>query len=349
MNSLERVVAAITHKNPDRVPVIAVSITRSLQEAGYTLQDAINDGKKIAQGKIAAHEEFQDDGIVAALDLFVEPEALGARTELREHVPIVVEWPLAKDKGAIDRLEIPDPHKDGRMPVILEELKVLWPRYKDTVAIGPVTSGPITCASNLRGVENLLLDMVLDPKYVHQLLRICTDTIKEYWKAIFEVGTHAVIMLDPICTNTLMSPEQYEEFSMPYVRELFSLANEKGVVPVNHICADSSMIWEQMVEVGAPAIQIDYPINLADAKRRVGDKACIMGNVNPIEVILYGTPEEIYQVAKACIQAAGNNSGFVLTAGCDLNPRTSRENIKAMIKAAKDTYYTEDMKVAFAA
>ena len=134
---------------------------------------------------------------------------------------------------------------------------------------------------------------------------------------------------------------------MPYQRQLFEVCNEMGVVGVNHICADTSLIWEKMVDVGAPAIQIDYPIDMVDCKDRVGGKTTIMGNVDPIDYLLYGTPDEIYDKSVEIIKEAANGSGFVLTPGCDLNPNTPSENILAHIQAAKDTYYDDDLVVHF--
>lgn len=346
MGHLERIVAAVTGQIPDRVPVVAVVITRSLREMGYELKDVVYDAKRIAEAKIAAHKKYDDDAIVAGLDLFVEPDAMGAKTELREHVPIVVEHPLAQDKN-LDRLHVTTGKLSGRMPVVIEEIRRLKERYGDTVVIGPVTGSPITTAANLRGVENLLIDMVLDPQYVHELLRICTEVQKTYYKAICEAGAHCIIMLDPVSSDTILSPEQYREFAMPYQKELFAICNQHQVVGVNHICADTSLIWEDMVSVGAQAIQIDFVIDLPDCKRRVGQKTCIMGNINPVEVLLYGTPDDVYRTAMDCIKAAGPGGRFVLTPGCDLNPNTPEANIKALVQAAKDVAYTETGQLIF--
>lgn len=346
MNSIERVVSAIKHEKPDRVPVIGVIITRSLREMGYKPTEVLYKPEKMAEAKIAAHEKYGDDGIVAGTDLFLQAEALGAETEIKEHVPIVVQWPLKEDKSGLDKMK-PFNLDDGRIGSVLEEIRLLKKKYGDTVVIGPVVGGPVTTAAMLRGVEPLLMDMVLDPDWVHRLLRFLTDADVPLYKAIAEAGAHAIVQLEPISSNTILSPEQYAEFAMPYQRDLFAVCNEMGMVGVNHICADTSMIWEKMVDVGAPAIQIDYPIDMADCKARVGDKTTIMGNVDPIDFLLYGSPKEVYDKSVEVIKQAGNGSGFVLTPGCDLNPNTPEENILAHIQAAKDTYYDDDMVVHF--
>lgn len=346
MNSIERVVAAIKHEKPDRVPVIGVIITRSLREMGYTPADSLYKPERMAEAKIAAHEKYGDDGIVAGTDLFLQAEALGAETEIKEHVPIVVHWPLKEDKKGLDKMK-PFGLDDGRVASVLEEIRLLKKKYGDTVVIGPVVGGPVTTAAMLRGVEPLLMDMVLDPEWVHQLLRFLTDADIPLYEAIADAGAHAIVQLEPISSNTILSPEQYAEFAMPYQRDLFAVCNEKGMVGVNHICADTSLIWEKMVDVGAPAIQIDYPIDMADCKARVGGKTTIMGNVDPIDYLLFGSPEEVYEKSVEVIREAGDGSGFVLTPGCDLNPNTPAENILAHVQAAKDTYYDDDVVVHF--
>ncbi len=346
MSSLERVVAAIKHEPSDRVPAIAVSITRSLQEAGYRVQDAVYNPVMMAEAKILAHEHFGDDGVIAGTDLFVESEAMGSRTQIYEHVPVVVDYAI-KSKSDLDGIRPAVPATDGRMPIVVEEIKLLKKRLGDTVVVGPVTCGPVTMASQLCGPEQLLMAMIEDPRWVHRLMEVCTEMSLRYWSSIADAGAHAIVLLEPMTASTIMGPDQYEEFAVPYIKRIFDLAHSKGVVPVNHVCADSSLIWKQMVAVGAPMIMVDYPVSLAACKAQVGDLTCITGNVNPVEYMLYGTADEVYRKAVDCINQTANGSGFVLCSGCDLNPRTPSANILALVQAAKDTYFTADGKVHF--
>lgn len=346
MSSLERIVSAIKLEKPDRVPVVTLAINRCLRVAGLTTKECLRDPEKMAKGKLAASERFGDDAIVAGTDLFVEPEALGSTVTVYEHTAVVTEY-FIKEKSDIEKLKIPDPKTDGRMPFVCEEIRLLKKAVGDTKIVVPVTGGPVTTASQLYGPEQLLIAMIEDPKWVHRLLRICADTSLKYWAALVEAGAHAIVLLDPFTANTILSPEQYEEFAMPYIKEIFEFSWSKGVVGVNHVCADTSMIWEQMSSVGALALQVDYPISMADCKKQVGAKICISGNVHPIDYMLYGTPESVYWKCREVIEESANGSGFILGSGCDLNPDTPEENILAMVQAAKDTVYNDDMTVSF--
>ena len=86
---------------------------------------------------------------------------------------------------------------------------------------------------------------------------------------------------------------------------------------------------------------------MADAKKAVGDRICISGNVHPIDYMLYGNPQGVYWKSREVIELAADGSGFVLGSGCDLNPDTPEENILAMIQAGKDAVYKDDLSVSF--
>lgn len=346
MNHLERIVAAIMGETPDRVPVTPLSINRSLRVLGYTTAKVLNDPRKMADGKIAASEVFDDDAVVAGTDLFVESEALGSKVEVYEHVPVVVDYAV-KDYAEIDKLSVPDAALAGRMPVVTQEIRYLKEHFGDTVVVVPVTCGPLTMASQVYGPEQLLIAMIEKPEWVHRLLEICTETALAFWREIVSAGAHAIVALEPISSGTIISPEQYEEFVSPYVGRLFALASENGRVPVNHVCGDTLPIIDKMASLGAPVLQLDYPIDMGVAKGLVGERVCIAGNVNPVDYMLYASAPEVYWKSRQVIEEAADGSHFILGAGCDLNPRTPTENILAMVQAAKDTVYRDDKTVEF--
>ncbi len=346
MNSLERVVAAIKMEKPDRVPVTPLSISRSLRVLGYTTAECIYNPEKMAEAKVAASERFDDDSCVAGTDLFVEAECMGSKVTVYEHTPVVTEY-FIKEKSDLDKLKVPNPQTDGRMPFVCKEIELIKQKIGDTRVVVPVTGGPLTQASQLYGPEQLLIAMIEDPQWVHKLLRICTDTSLVYWNALIKAGVHAIVLLEPVAADTIISPEQYAEFCAPYCQEIFENSWSQGVVGINHICADTSIIWDQMAGVGALGLQLDHVIDMAEAKKAVGGRICISGNVHPVDYMLMGTPEAVYWKSREIIDQAAHGSGFVLGSGCDLNPNTPEENILAMIQAGRDAVYNDDLSITF--
>jgi uroporphyrinogen decarboxylase len=107
-------------------------------------------------------------------------------------------------------------------------------------------------------------------------------------------------------------------------------------VPVSlHICGAATKILPLMADTGADILEIDQKVDIGSAKELVGNKANLMGNLDPTAVLFLGTPETIERAAKECIMKAGKGGGLILSSGCDVPMRTPFRNIEAMVRAAE--------------
>jgi uroporphyrinogen decarboxylase len=344
MTSLERVATALSGGQPDMVPVATLAITRALREIGETPETAIDDPEKMARAKLTANERFGDDAIVVGIDgCFVEARSMGAKTSMRPHMPIVTDWPV-KSWEDVDRLPTPRPEESPRMQTVLEEASIIFEKVGDHIAVAPIVSGVLTTALNLMGANRLYLAMVKEPKELKRLLDKVTEVCINYHTA-FKGRAHAVVVLDPAATPELISPAQYLEFAVPYQKKMFDAIAGAGMIPINHICGDTTQIIQHMVEPlpqfpNPQAINIDFgstrsTLDLGLVKRLVGDKTCIIGNVDPVGVMLQGTPEDVEAAARRCIEQAAEGGRYILTPGCDTNPDTPSENFRALVEAAR--------------
>jgi uroporphyrinogen decarboxylase len=82
-------------------------------------------------------------------------------------------------------------------------------------------------------------------------------------------------------------------------------------------------------------LELDHLVELTEAKTRVGNDVILMGNLNPTELLLTGTPESVEAEARECIRAVGQDGRFILSSGCEVPPLTPLANIRAMVTAAK--------------
>jgi len=90
-----------------------------------------------------------------------------------------------------------------------------------------------------------------------------------------------------------------------------------------------------MAEAGPDSISIEEKVDLAAAKKLVGDKVCIVGNISPVNVLLSGTPDQVIAESKAAIEKAAKGGGYILASGCGVPADTPAENIAAMVYASK--------------
>ncbi|MCJ2669232.1 MAG: hypothetical protein LN416_01815, partial [Candidatus Thermoplasmatota archaeon] len=87
-----------------------------------TTEQCLYDPEKMAEAKVASSEKFDDDSVVAGTDLFVEAECMGSKVTVYEHTPVVTEY-FIKEKSDIDKLKVPNPETDGRMPFVCKEIE----------------------------------------------------------------------------------------------------------------------------------------------------------------------------------------------------------------------------------
>lgn len=369
MTSLERVATALQRGQPDRVPVATLAISRALWEIGERPKTAIDNAKKMAKAKIAANKRFGDDIVVAGIDgCFVEAKAMGAKSYWCKHMPIVdTRYRVIKSWEDVDDLTYPAPDEHPRMKTVIEEAGILMDMVGDHTAVAVIVSGHLSTACNLMGHEYIFRAMVKEPEKVHSLLDKITEYSIKYHTA-FKGHAHAVVSLDPVAATEATSPKQYEEFVKPYLERDFDAIAKAGMIPINHPCGDTTGILHMAADVipkGSPGaihaiygnvetrpmslkflrdtvgdVALDpgdpYSIILKAVKKEVGDKVCICGNVDPISILLEGTPEQVKATAKRNIKYGAEGGGFILMPACDTNPNTPPENFKALVDAAKE-------------
>jgi len=371
MSSLERVATALQGKQPDRVPVATLAIARALWEIDANPRDVINDPKTMARAKLVANERFGDDVIVAGIDgCFVEAKAMGAKEYWARHMPIVdTRYRVIKTWEDVDDLSMPKPEEFPRMKAVMDEAAILMEKVGDHMAIATIVSGSFSTVCNLMGHEALYRAMVKEPKEVHRLLEKVTDYSIEYHLAL-KGKTHALGVLDPVAAVETTSPKQYEEFVKPYLAKDFeAIFKDGGMIPINHPCGSCTGILHmasvEIIPEGAPGgisanyghvherrsdlrylketvgeVTLDpddpYSIMLAAVKKEIGGRVGIFGNIDPIGVLLEGTPEMVRAQVRRNIKYAAEGGGFILASACDTAVDTPSANYKAMVEATKE-------------
>ena len=370
MTSLQRVATALSGGQPDRVPVTTLTISRALQEIGGPRpEDVMNNPQIMAEAKLAANKRYGDDIVVAGLDgCFVEAKAMGAESRIAAHMPIVSENRRVKSWADVVQLQTPAPDEFSRMKAVLGEAEALLKEVGQHTAVAVIVSGPFSTAGNLMGPENLARAMLEEPAQVHRLLEKVTDYSLQYHRA-FAGKAHALVLLEPMTATELISPAHYKEFVFPYLQREFQEIADAGLIPINHPCGDTTGILDMAVEVlpkkgphcihasfgqamtrprslrwvrevvGDESITADpddpYSIMMLGVKKAVGTKTCIAGNIDPVGVMLEGTPADVEAAVKRVLGYAKEGGALIVCPGCDLNPDIPAENLEALVEATK--------------
>ncbi|RLI15303.1 MAG: hypothetical protein DRO43_01605 [Candidatus Hecatellales archaeon] len=308
----------------------------ALDVAGLTTPQSFKDVSKTASAQLKVLEQCTFDGIEVLWDWLVPVEALGCKVDFPEKGNPITSENIVKSLEDVDKLEVPDIRKHARTVFDYEVAEALRDKIGRQHFTYITMPSPFTLAGELRGVESLLVDMMLNPADVHRLLKFTTEVLLEYLDLTVEKGFEAVFWCDPTASGDLISPDQFKEFSLPYLKVLSQKTKEKNLWVLVHICGDLLKGADRLKmiqdEVKPHLMSVDTAVDLLQAKQSM-DATIILGNVSTT-ALLQDTPEKVYELSIDCVKKAGEDR-FVLGAGCDIPVGSPPENVSAMIKAAR--------------
>jgi len=265
-----------------------------------------------------------------------EPSVLGAKTKFwQNNTPS--EYHTLYRLEDIDRLPECDVETDAFAALTLHRIRMERQRILDHGYILPmVTSrGPLCTAGFVRGTTEFMFDLVEDPKGAHKLIELCTRVVIDWLKAQHKAmgdTVEGIFILDDIVG--FIGKDHYEEFAHPYLKRICD-AFPADWVKLYHNDAEVGACLDHLPDTGFNILNWGKHRDIREVKRRVGKRMCLMGNVNPLEVAVRGTPSEVRKAALGVLEGA-EGEGIVLSVGGGVSPGTPRANIVAMLEALQE-------------
>ena len=302
---------------------------------GLKVKDYYFSSQKMLELEQYIYDTFHSDGAGLSTTLRGMAEAMGSKIRYFDHNIAQLEEPALASLDEVDKAKLVDVDKDGRLPIILEGLRMVKKELGDKVPVSGTVTGPFTIAAMVVGTEKLLIGMIKKPEKVKQLMEVITENNERYIARMLEMGV-GVGFADPVSTTSLLRVKQYKEFSLPYFQHNVDFIKKNGGGCGLHICGGSRKLWETLNETGIGCFGLDNIEDLEEAKEVLGPHMAIQGNVPPVDVIRLGTPQDVLRSGKECIRKAWDSpNGFTLTSGCQTPMDTPAENLQALMDAAR--------------
>jgi MtaA/CmuA family methyltransferase len=339
MTHLERCLAVLAGMTPDYIPVVPQTFMFAAETAGLKVGELARSAPKMVEAQIASQARYGYDGCVIDFDDASLAEACGARVIFRAEEPAIVDEtePVVQSWSDLDKLKLPDPWRDGRLPVWLEATSRLAERIGDQVWImGRADQGPFSLACLLRGAEQFMLDLMDEENHPHldQLIDFCRQAGALFAKAQLQAGAHATSIGDAFAGPSLISPELFRRFALEPESRLTAEIQGSGQPFSIHICGNTNRIIGDMGRTGARILEVDWPLDMAEARRAVPASTVLMGNINPSDPLVLGTPAQVTAAVRQVVVATGGR-GLFLSSGCAMGRNTKPENLEAMINASR--------------
>ena len=338
LTPVERAFALAHGERYDRLPVsLFVGEIKALLY-GVTMDKLVDSVEDIVNAEVHCFNTYGADGISSGPNSFGIARAMGADVVFPpDSIPHTVSDVLTTYEK-LDDLGTFDPATTWPVCNRYESCGILSEQAEGLVGVSASVGGPLTIASYLRGVTNLLKDMRRDKENVKRLLEVVVANQKRCIDAFSRFGV-TISLGDPVASGSLLSPKYFREFAMPALREVSDYAFEKtGKKPTLHICGRTERVWEDIKTLNLASYSLDNESSLLDAAKFFGDKMALVGNVPPVDVMYEGDREAIFASVKENF-AAGIHAkkGYVLAFGCDIPPLAPPENLQHFMDAAR--YY----------
>ena len=332
MNSMQRFTNRLKGEAVDRPPNFDIFMTFAAHYIGQPLASYYKDYRALVDANLAVINDFDIDIAQAISDPFRETHDFGAAIEFPPDDLPISTVPLLADPDHLGKLQPPDPYTGKRMSDRLEAIRSFREQVGGEGPIMGWVEGALAEAADLRSPNELMLDVVLRPEWVDELLEMCTGVAIAFARAQIEAGADIIGLGDAV--GSLVSPAMYRRFALPYEQRIFAAVHEMGAIARLHICGNTNRIVADMVDCGADIIDLDWMVDMEASAAQFGDRVSFCGNFDPVVVMLEGTPEEVYKASQRCMTVGGPRS--ISNAGCEIPMNTPHANLHAQSRALRD-------------
>jgi len=280
-------------------------------------------------------ERFPLDAAILFSDILTVPDAMGLGLRFAEGEGPIFDRPV-RTAADVDKLFVPDP--EGELKYVMDAVRTIRRDLNGRVPLIGFSGSPWTLATYMveggsskefAKVKGMLYDQ---PALMHKLLDVTAQAVTQYLNAQVDAGAQALMIFDT--WGGALTPRDYQEFSLRYMAQIIAGLKREAAgrrVPVVLFTKGGGQWLEAMAAAGADALGLDWTVDIGDARRRVGGKVALQGNMDPC--VLYASPERIRAEVAAILAAYGQGSGHVFNLGHGIHQHVKPENAAAFVEA----------------
>ena len=337
MASKDDVITALNLGIPERLPVsIMGGGAWTVSASGNTFFGLSKDAEKMAEVIIKTSNLLKSDIVFVGSGYNnFQIAALGGDIESKSVGPPFLSSPLVANRNDLENLDLDSIDFDTRVETLRRATEICAEVIGDKYLVTATSWGPFTWTGQIMGIEHFMMEITRDLDFVKEVLDFSVQAILRFYKPLLDDGVIEMVSLaEPSASGHLISRDHFEGLTLPYIQKLSKEVKKKGAFSFLHICGTTDDRIEEIGESGVDCVSLDSNVDLGFAKKAIGKKMCIAGNVHPIDVIEKGSSEDVMSASKKCIELAADGGGFILMPGCDISPSVPLSNIKALMNTA---------------
>ncbi len=281
---------------------------------------------------------FPLDAAILFSDILTIPDAMGLGLSVEEQVGPRFARPL-RCASDINALHVPDP--ESELGYVMAAIRLTQRELAGQTPLIGFSGSPWTLATymveggtskNFAKIKSMLYG---NPALLHQLLDILSTAVSAYLNAQISAGVDVVMIFDT--WGGALSSHDFERFSLDYIKDVvqkLQTGTGEARVPVIVFTKGGGQWLEAIADTGCDALGLDWTTDIRDARRRVGAKVALQGNMDP--AVLLSTPARIEQAVAYILGRYGRGSGHVFNLGHGITPDVDPENARALVEAVHE-------------
>lgn len=275
------------------------------------------------------------DAAILFSDILTIPDAMGLGLSFGAGEGPKFAHPIER-KADVDNLPIPDP--EGELQYVMNAVRTIRRELKGEVPLIGFSGSPWTLATYMveggssKAFTKIKKMLYADPKLLHSLLDKLANSVILYLNAQIKAGAQSVMVFDT--WGGVLAHRDYKEFSLQYMHKIVDgllRENDGRRVPVTLFTKGGGLWLEAIADTGCDAVGLDWTVDIADARARIGHKVALQGNMDPS--VLYASPERIEQEVQAILAGFGNGSGHVFNLGHGIHQDVPEQSPKVFVDA----------------
>jgi MtaA/CmuA family methyltransferase len=316
---------------PDKVLFRPILMYFAAHYIGKTYGEFASDYNVLVEANLRCMDEFGLDMLGLISDPYRETSAFGTKIKyVPNGVPRCLNH-VIKSMDDVINLKNPDVYKSERTLDRIKAGELLAKKTKGNIPIIGWIEGPLAEACDLAGVQNMMMQLMMDPDFANRLMDKCMVTAKDFAKAQIEAGCEIIGMGDAVCSQ--IDGDTYDDFVKDRHRELIEYIHSFGGRIKLHICGDTNHLLPHYNDLNLDILDLDWQVDIDFARSVLGDKVILSGNVNPV-LVQENPRDEVYEYCRDLVDKH-RGERFILSAGCEITVLTSPDNLKAMNEARR--------------
>jgi uroporphyrinogen decarboxylase len=307
---------------------------RDLRDKYPSFRDRSEKAEIAIEVSLQPWRAFQPDGVILFSDILTPLPGLGIPFDIIESKGPIIEPPI-RSQEQIDKLHPLEPEES--LPFIREILQTLRREVGNKAAVLGFVGAPWTLAAYaIEGKSSKNYSIIKgmafsEPTMLHQFLGKLADAIAVYARYQIDCGAQVVQMFDSWAGQ--LSPQDYETFALPYQQQVVRQVKETHPdTPLILYISGSAGVLETDGQSGVDIISVDWTVDMAEARQRLGSDVKVQGNMDP--GVLFGSQDFIRDRILDNIRKAGNR-GHIFNLGHGVLPGTPEDNVRFFFETAK--------------